>query len=273
MTQKNQLASERGVSMQEFIEKLKTIDMSENEAKVYAVLFELKVATAREIYEISKVPRNKVYESLSDLEEKGFVGNLADAGPARYYVHDITKTFTHLKQESLERLNNVEQYLRSRITFQHNRPMLSHILQSPWAIESHIRMIFTRSKKEIVLICHNKEYVKKHIENLKTLSKKLDLYLIVPDDTEPDYFPIRCYTLRPDMKEFMDPHVPEGFESNQEFELTIHADRRDTLIIGKLDGQEIGIFSADNPSVSILVKYLLKNIIPLTKDADSEITE
>ena len=45
MTQKNQLASERGVSMQEFIEKLKTIDMSENEAKVYAVLFELKVAT------------------------------------------------------------------------------------------------------------------------------------------------------------------------------------------------------------------------------------
>ncbi len=251
--------------MQEFVEKLKSIGMTENEAKVYAVLFELKVATAREMHEISKVPRNKVYEALTNLEEKGFVGTSEEAGPSRFFIHDITKTFNRLRQENLELLNEVEQYLHSRITFQHNRPLLSHTLQNPWAIESHLRMMFTRSKKEIVIICHDTAYVKKHILNLKNLSKKIDLYLIVPEDTEPDIFPIRCYKLHPDMKEFMEPRNTDGSGTEPEFELTIHADRQDTLIIGKLEGREIGIFSAGNPSVSILVKYLLKNIIPLTK--------
>mgnify|MGYP000845333693 FL=1 len=259
--------------MQEIVEKLKTIGMTENEAKVYAVLFELKVATAREIHEISKVPRNKVYEALSRLEEKGFVGTAAEEGTSRYFIHDISKTFTHLKQASLERLNDVEQYLHSKITYLHNRPMLSHSLQSNWAIESHIRMIFARSKNEIILICHNPAYVKKNIQNLQSLSKKIDLYLIVPDDLNPGYFPIRCYTVHPDLKEFMNPQIREGPGSNQVLDLTIHADRMDTLIIGKTEGHAFGIFSADNPSASILAKYLLKNIKPLTKETGAEIKD
>jgi len=256
--------------MQEFVEKLKTIGMTENEAKVYAVLFELKVATAREMHEISKVPRNKVYEALANLEEKGFVGTAEEEGPSRFFIHDITKTFNRLRQENLDRLNEVEQYLHSKITFQHNRPLLSHTLQNTWAIESHLRMMFSRSKKEIVMICHDTAYVKKHIWNLKNLSKKIDLYLIVPEDTDPDMFPIRCYKLQPEMREFMDVRNTGGFGTEPEFQLTIHADRQDTLIIGKLEGREIGIFSAGNPSVSILVKYLLKNIIPLTKETAPE---
>jgi hypothetical protein len=134
-------------------------------------------------------------------------------------------------------------------------------------------MIFARSKNEIILICHNPAYVKKNIQNLQSLSKKIDLYLIVPDDLDPGYFPIRCCTVHPDLKEFMNPQIREGPESNQVLDLTIHADRMDTLIIGKTEGHAFGIFSADNPSASILAKYLLKNIKPLTKETGAEIKD
>ncbi len=56
----------------------------------------------------------------------------------------------------------------------------------------------------------------------------------IPDGitiTDPDMFPIHCYKLHPDMKEFMDPRNTDGSGTEPEFELTIHADRQDTLII------------------------------------------
>ena len=165
--------------MQEFVEKLKSIGMTEKEAKVYAVLFELKVATAREILSTTSARsrEDKVYEALANLEEKGFVGTAEEAGPSRFFIHDINKTFNRLRQENLERLNDVEQYLHSRITFQHNRPLLSHTLQNTWAIDSHLRMMFNRCKKEIVMICRDTAYVKKtYLEPEKSPEKDRPLF-------------------------------------------------------------------------------------------------
>ncbi|HJJ50643.1 MAG TPA: hypothetical protein O0X01_03875 [Methanocorpusculum sp.] len=72
------------------------------------------------------------------------------------------------------------------------------------------------------------------------------------------------------MKVFMDQRPSDGSGTEPEFELTIHADRQDTLSIGKLEGQEIGTFSTGNPSVSLLIKHLLKNILPLIKETAAE---
>ena len=49
----------------EFIRQMTGIGMSENEAKAYYAVFMLKSATVRDVYEISGIPRNKIYQVLS----------------------------------------------------------------------------------------------------------------------------------------------------------------------------------------------------------------
>ncbi len=49
------------------------LGLTENEAKTYIGLVGLKKATAREIYELTNVPRAKIYEILKGLAKKGML--------------------------------------------------------------------------------------------------------------------------------------------------------------------------------------------------------
>ena len=73
---------------EELVRRLKKFGMNEYEAKVYAALFGLRVASAREIHEFTQIPRGRVYETLNALMEKHFVLS-AGGSPARYHVCDV----------------------------------------------------------------------------------------------------------------------------------------------------------------------------------------
>ena len=70
------------------IEVLKKLGFTEYEAKTYLALAKLKIASISEIAAVSKVPRNKVYEALKKLEEKGKVVSLP-ISPRKYKINDI----------------------------------------------------------------------------------------------------------------------------------------------------------------------------------------
>jgi sugar-specific transcriptional regulator TrmB len=57
----------------EIVESLKTLGLSEYQAKVYVALVGYGTASASEISTASKVPQNKVYSVLKELEEDGLV--------------------------------------------------------------------------------------------------------------------------------------------------------------------------------------------------------
>lgn len=57
----------------EIVESLKTLGLSEYQAKVYVALVGYGTASASEISTASKVPQNKVYSVLKELEEEGLV--------------------------------------------------------------------------------------------------------------------------------------------------------------------------------------------------------
>lgn len=52
---------------------LEKLGLTENEAKAYVGLVSLKEATAREVHELTNVPRAKIYEILKALAKKGFL--------------------------------------------------------------------------------------------------------------------------------------------------------------------------------------------------------
>ncbi|MDO5847174.1 MAG: helix-turn-helix domain-containing protein, partial [Methanocorpusculum sp.] len=97
----------------EFISEMLSIGMTEYEAKVYFILFQLKYASIRDISEICTVPRNKIYEALSSLEEKGFSSRVDD-NPLRYALCDIDKTFNAIRSRELEKIKRAEQYLKKK---------------------------------------------------------------------------------------------------------------------------------------------------------------
>ncbi len=57
----------------EIVDSLKLLGLSEYQAKVYIALVGYGQASASEIYSASKVPQNKVYSVLKELEEQGLV--------------------------------------------------------------------------------------------------------------------------------------------------------------------------------------------------------
>lgn len=62
--------------MEEIVDALKKLGFSDYESRVYATLAMKGEATASEIHKMSGVPRNKVYEVLRGLEEKGLIESL-----------------------------------------------------------------------------------------------------------------------------------------------------------------------------------------------------
>jgi sugar-specific transcriptional regulator TrmB len=69
----------------EIVEALKVLGLSEYQSKVYIALVGYGTATASEISLASKVPQNKVYSVIKELEEKGLVfSGGAGKGPNIY---------------------------------------------------------------------------------------------------------------------------------------------------------------------------------------------
>jgi sugar-specific transcriptional regulator TrmB len=64
------------------LSQLKGTGMSEYEAKVYVVLTALRVASAGEIHEQTRIPRGRIYETLTSRARKGFIVS-SGASPAR----------------------------------------------------------------------------------------------------------------------------------------------------------------------------------------------
>ncbi len=78
------------------------------EMKVYEALLDLSSGTALTIAKISKVPTNKVYESLIALIEKGFVASL-DVRPKQYKVTGVQRFVDFVKEQERHILNMKKQ--------------------------------------------------------------------------------------------------------------------------------------------------------------------
>jgi sugar-specific transcriptional regulator TrmB len=104
------------------IESLKTLGLTEYEAKVYAALVLFDRAEAKQIYEYLEVPKPSVYQSLKALTDKGLV-QMVSARPALYRatppkvalrhmteVHRKAEDIAILELEELEKAQGMKDY-------------------------------------------------------------------------------------------------------------------------------------------------------------------
>ncbi|MFP4633143.1 MAG: TrmB family transcriptional regulator [Halobacteriales archaeon] len=81
----------------EAVEALKHLGLSEYESKVFIALQRLGRGTAREVYELTDVPRSQVYGAAESLEERGLV-EVQRSKPMEYRAVDLDEARSRLEQ-------------------------------------------------------------------------------------------------------------------------------------------------------------------------------
>jgi len=88
------------------VELLQELGLKEYEAKSFVALNRLPTGTAKEISEISDVPRTRVYDAIRVLESKGLV-ETQHSSPQQFRAVDIDEAIRTLRLEYEERIESL----------------------------------------------------------------------------------------------------------------------------------------------------------------------
>lgn len=94
------------------IELLQQLGLKEYEAKSFVALARLPQGTAKEISEVSEVPRTRVYDSIRVLEEKGLV-EIHHSNPKQFRAVAVPEAVSILRAEYLSRIESLREHLEA----------------------------------------------------------------------------------------------------------------------------------------------------------------
>lgn len=224
----------------QLISNLERLGLTENEAKVYVGVVSLREATAREVHELTNVPRAKIYEVFKVLAKKGYL-EVRQGSPTYFRAVDpkqvigkIKDEFINCAIETLDQLNELSYEI----------PKTSPVwcIQSEWGIKNRIREILNGVKEELIVFSSSPDFLQEFEADLKKLEKTCRLTFIVND---PDRFKSLPFEFRATTKEFAD------FITN----IVIDGVNYDEQFFMIADGKEsIGVHSAGDKREAVVIK-------------------
>ncbi len=90
------------------IEKLQEYGLTEYEARTYLALLDLGIASARDVANLSRVPRTKIYSVLDDLHQKQLVEIIPER-PKKYGVVSFELYLRNFEREYHAKLKKIEE--------------------------------------------------------------------------------------------------------------------------------------------------------------------
>lgn len=240
--------------------QLKDIGMSEYEAKVYVILSALRVASARDIHEQTKIPRGRIYETLTTLAQNGFIVS-SGKSPVRYSPVDATDTFERLKRESVASLEELYQRLKALETETPEPLMQGYKLCTEWTRDNQIRMILHRAKSEIILLCNDEAFLTRYGSEISHAAKRVPVYLIVGKEELADLAPIKCYLGGNDIESSLF-HNKVGESNGLSIKFFLMADRCESLSIMEENGTLTGIFIYPDIYAGYMSRKIIQEIQP-----------
>ncbi len=170
------------------IELLQELGLKEYEAKAFVALTRLPTGTAKEISEISEVPRTRVYDAVRVLETKGLV-EIQHANPQRFRAVSIDEAAETLRREYEERTDSLRATLR---TIEPAAPSEeTEVTHEVWslsgdsAITSRTRQLVDESGDEVILVIGDESaYTPKLQERLQAAGDR-DVSVVIGITDEP----------------------------------------------------------------------------------------
>ena len=235
----------------QLISNLERLGLTENEAKVYVGVVSLREATAREVHELTNVPRAKIYEVFKVLAKKGYL-EVRQGSPTYFRAVDpkqvigkIKDEFINCAIETFDQLNELSYEL----------PKTSPVwcIQSEWGIKNRIFEILSEAKEELIIFSSNPEYLQEFEAALQKLQKTCRLIFIVDEIEKFKSLPFEFREVTQEFKDFIHDIVIDGAQYKEE--LFIIADGKES----------IGVHSAGNKREAVVIRmpvvcYLQKMI-------------
>jgi sugar-specific transcriptional regulator TrmB len=137
----------------ELIESLKTLGLTEYEAKVYSALVMFDRAEVKQIYEYLDAPKPSVYQSLRSLTDKGLV-QVVNAKPAIYRATPPKIAISHMmdahKKAEGTALRDLEELEKNRV--ESDYPDVLWTLYGDENVEHKIEELLGKARKSVKLL-------------------------------------------------------------------------------------------------------------------------
>ena len=162
--------------------KLSSFGLTINQCKVYIYLGKYGSRTAPDISKVLKLPRTETYKLLASLQNKGVV-SASFQHPIQFSAMPLTDAIHSLINTEKERIKKLESQKSELSKLWDNIPQFHNeveetdddkfqILQGENQIHSKINDMITNSKKELVIIGNEKDFLKfYHADFLEPLNK------------------------------------------------------------------------------------------------------
>ncbi|KUJ94550.1 MAG: hypothetical protein XD40_0323 [Archaeoglobus fulgidus] len=134
--------------MDEIIEVLKRLGFRDYEARVYATLATRGEATASEIHRVSGVPRNKVYEVLRSLEDRGMIETIKSS-PAVFRAIDPESVLEEYKEQLVSAVDTAIRSIRESKDFSTLHPVWC--VRGLAGIKNRAKAMLQRSEEVFVI--------------------------------------------------------------------------------------------------------------------------
>ena len=137
------------------VDLLKELGLKAYEAKCFVALSRLPQATAKEISEVSEVPRTRVYDAVKTLEDKGLV-EIQHSNPQQFRAVDIDEAVGTLQRKYASRADSLRETLRGidPVSTRETDDVSHEIwgLTGHSAISSRTEQLVDQAEAELVLV-------------------------------------------------------------------------------------------------------------------------
>lgn len=237
----------------EIVEGLRKLGLTDYEARAYATLVGMGEATAREVHEMSAVPRTRIYDILRDLEGKGFV-EFVDGSPTYYRAVEPDRVMKRLKDELVASIDrSTSELLNLNLQVHGGSPVWC--VRSEWGIKNRIRDFLSRVDTELIVFCRTPDLLTEHRAELK---KVPNLRIKVDKKGKFGGLGYDVQEMRPGAEKFFKDYVIDGSVSS--IDGLMIADERSSIVIGTMGGERLAVIIR-LPVVAMLQKAVWEGLV------------
>jgi sugar-specific transcriptional regulator TrmB len=246
------------------IESLKTLGLTEYEAKVYSALVLFDRAEVKQIYEYLDAPKPSVYQSLKTLTDKGLV-QVVNAKPAVYRAIPPVIALNHMtevhRKAEEASLRELEELAMSRMEPEEN-PEIIWTLYGAENVEHSIEELFQSATESLKLVLPREYY--HYLEMLRDKDISIELITFDPDTSFVSEYGLRNVAVHDarnvDLSDFIDllKHIrnPPMSPENLPRLIVVMADDNNMLYIPPFPSKTMSGIITRNPFFCSLVNMV-----------------
>lgn len=170
----------------EAVDVLQQLGLKEYEARCFVGLSRLSAGTAKQLSEMTEVPRTRVYDAVRILEAQGLV-EIQHSSPQQFRAVSLSEATETLRDQYESRVDRLHRTLDD-IEMLEDREESS--IQQVWAmtgstaIESRTNKLLDKAENEIVFVIGDESLLTDRlVDNLLEMTESVDLLIGAPTDT------------------------------------------------------------------------------------------